>query len=70
MQMTVVAGAIFALACFGVALQGFLSLGEIEPALLSDARGFAIFWAFLGTVCGVLAGLAWWITRGASAPPH
>jgi hypothetical protein len=69
MQMTVVAGAIFALVCFGVALQGFMSLAEVEPAQLADAKGFAIFWAFLGSVCAALAILAWWITRGASAPP-
>ena len=70
MQMTVVAGAIFALVCFGVALQGFTSLGEVEPAQLADAKGFAIFWAFLGSVCAALAILAWWVTRGASSPPQ
>ena len=70
MQMTVVAGAIFALVCYAVAVQGLLSMDGLQGDQLSDAKGFAAFWGFLGTVCGGLAALAWWVTRAASSPPH
>ena len=50
---------VFSLVCFGVALTGFASLGEIsDPQQLSDAKGFAWFWAFLGAIgvgCGLLS---------------
>lgn len=70
MQMTVVAGAIFALVCYAVALQGVLALPDLQGDRLNDAKGFAAFWGFLGTVCAGLAALAWWLTRGASSPPQ
>ena len=45
-QMTVVMAAIFAVICYGVAITGFLSLGDIADATQkSDAKGFAWFWA-------------------------
>jgi len=69
MQMTVVAGTLFALVCYAVALQGLLTLGELQGDQLSDAKGFAAFWGFLGSVCAGLAALAWWLSRGASSPP-
>jgi hypothetical protein len=61
-------GAVFALVCFGVAAQGFLALGEIpEPQLQEDARGFALFWAFLGVV-GAASGVGcWWLVRSEEA---
>jgi hypothetical protein len=63
-QATVVAAAIFAVICLGVAVTGFSSLGEItDPRELADARGFAWFWAFLGSVAMGLGLLAWWIAR-------
>jgi hypothetical protein len=50
-QMTVVMSAIFAVVCFGVAITGFLSLGDIADATqMADAKGFAWFWTFLGSV--------------------
>ncbi len=63
-QMTVVAAAIFAAICFGVAITGFTSLGEIaDPVQIADAKGFAWFWTFLGSVASALGLLAWWILR-------
>jgi hypothetical protein len=58
------AGAIFAAIFFGVAITGFTSLGEITDAKeLADAKGFASFWAFLGSVAVAFAVLAWWFGR-------
>lgn len=55
---------VFSVVCFGVALTGFTSLGEItDPQQLSDAQGFAWFWAFLGAIgigCGVLS---YWLAK-------
>ena len=53
---------VFSILCFGVALTGFMSLDDIpDPVQRSDAKGFAWFWAFLGSV-GVMFGLlSWWI---------
>ena len=65
-QLTMVVAAIFALICFGVAITGFTSLGEItDPQVLSDARGFAWFWAFLGAISVVMGVVSWWIVRTA-----
>jgi hypothetical protein len=63
-QLTMVMAAIMALLCFGVAITGFTSLGEItDPEVLSDARGFALFWAFLGIIAVVFGLASWWIVR-------
>ena len=52
-KMTVIFAAISRV-CFGVAITGLSSLGDIaDPAQKSDAWGFALFWAFLGTVAVV-----------------
>jgi len=62
--MTTIAGAIFAAVCLSVAITGFLSMGDIEdPVQLSDAKGFAWFWAFLGGVALAFAALAHWMAR-------
>jgi hypothetical protein len=62
--MTVVAGLIFAAVCLSVAITGFLSMGDItDPAQLSDAKGFAWFWAFLGGVALSFTALAQWMAR-------
>src|SRR5260221_5955199 len=61
-KLTMVLGAIFAVACYWVAITGFSSLAEItDPKLASDARGFAWFWAFLGTIAAVFGLGAWWL---------
>ncbi|HET7526163.1 MAG TPA: hypothetical protein VFK10_09505 [Burkholderiaceae bacterium] len=66
-QMSVIIAAIFALVCFGVAISGFASLGDIADAQqLADAKGFAWFWAFLGAV-GVLFGvIGVWLVKTSS----
>jgi len=50
--------------CFGVALTGYQALdGITDPTQLSDAKGFAMFWAFLGVI-GVACGAgSWWLIR-------
>ena len=63
-QMTLIIGVIFAVACFAVAINGFMSLGEITDAKqLADARGFSWFWAFLGGVATAFALVSWWMIR-------
>ena len=63
-QMTVVVAAVFAMVCFGVAITGFSSLGDIsDPVVLSDAKGFAWFWAFLGSVAVAMGVVSWWLVR-------
>jgi hypothetical protein len=62
--MSVVLAAIFAAICFGVAITGFSALGSIaDPVQASDARGFAWFWTFLGTVAVLVGLVGWWIAR-------
>ena len=64
MQATMILAAIFAVICFGVAISGFISLGDItDPTEASDARGFAWFWAFLASVAIGLGLLSWWVVR-------
>jgi len=59
-----VAAIVFALICIGVAITGFASLGDItDPREVADAKGFAMFWAFLASVAIGLAVLAWWVAR-------
>ena len=63
-QATMVIGAIFAIVCFSVAVKGFMSLGELtDPKTISDAQGFAFFWAFLGVVALTFAVVSWWIAK-------
>ena len=64
LHATTIVGTIFAAICFSVAIPGFMSLGDIKDAAqLSDARGFAWFWAFLGGVALFFAALAQWMAR-------
>lgn len=64
LHATTIVCAIFAAVCFGVAITGFVSLDDIrDPTQLSDAKGFAGFWAFLGTVALLFAALAHWLAR-------
>jgi hypothetical protein len=63
-QFTMVAGAIFAIICFAVAVNGFMSMGDITDAqVAADARGFAWFWAFLGAVALTFSVVSWWMAR-------
>lgn len=63
-QLTIVICAFFAIICYGVAITGFSSIGEMaDPAQVSDAKGFAWFWAFLGTVSVAFGAVSLWIVR-------
>ena len=63
-RLSVVFAAIFAVICFGVAITGFSSLGDIaDPVQKSDAWGFAWFWTFLGSVAVVFGGVGVWIVK-------
>jgi len=56
------AAAPFALICLGVALNGFLSMGEItDPEQVADARGYIGFWLFLAVIAVVSGVLSWWL---------
>ena len=56
--------AIFAAVCFGVAITGFSSLGDISDLVQkSDAVGFAWFWTFLGVVAVAFGAVGVWIMR-------
>jgi len=62
--MSIVIAAIFAVICFGVAITGFSAIGEMtDPVQVADAKGFAGFWAFLGTIAVVLGAVSVWIVR-------
>jgi hypothetical protein len=64
LHATTIVGTIFAAVCLSVAIPGFLSLGDIQdPVQLSDAKGFAWFWAFLAVVALFFAALAQWMVR-------
>jgi hypothetical protein len=49
--------------CFGVALEGFTSLGTLDAAVRADALGFAWFWTFLGAVAVVFGAVGVWLVR-------
>jgi hypothetical protein len=56
--------AVFGALSLAYAVYGFVSLGDIaDPAQASDARGFVLFWTFLGSIAVGLGLLAWWIER-------
>jgi hypothetical protein len=64
MRLSVILSVIFAAICFGVAITGFSSLGDIaDPAQRADGQGFAWFWAFLGAVAAAFALLGMWMLR-------
>jgi len=62
--------AVFALACLGFALQGFLALPSVsdtqERELIS---GYAWYWTFLAAVAAVFGVLSWLITQGKFGEP-
>jgi hypothetical protein len=64
----VVVTAIFAAICLGVAITGFSSLSEItDPAEMADAKGFAWFWTFLGSIAIAAGLLGWWLARNSES---
>ena len=63
-QMALVVAVIFAIACFAGSISGFMALdGATDPQKISDARGFAFFWAFLGVIGVAFAAVSWWMIR-------
>ena len=63
-QMTLVLAAIFAIVCYGVAITGFTSMGEMtDAAKIADAKGFAWFWVLLGTLAAAMGAVSIWIIR-------
>lgn len=69
-QMMAVIGVVFALACYAAAISGFMALDEIaEAQKVSDAKGFAWFWAFLGTIGAVFAAVSWWMAKNVKDHP-
>jgi len=62
--MTIVIAAIFAAVCFCVAGFVLSGVGEMtDPAQIADARGYAMFWTFLGVVAAAMGALSVWIVR-------
>ena len=61
--MALIMAAVFSLVCFGFAITGFTSLGELQGDQLDDAKGFAWFWTFLGAVGVVFGAVSVWIVR-------
>ena len=63
-QMTIVMAAIFAVVFFGVAIFGYSATGEMtDPAQIADAKGYAMFWTFLGVIAVAMGALSVWIIR-------
>jgi len=65
-QMGAVISVFFALFCYGFAVTGFMSLDDVaDSQKLADAKGFAWFWTFLGTVGVVFGAVSWWMAKTA-----
>jgi hypothetical protein len=65
-QMGAVISVFFALFCYGFAVTGFMSLDDAaDLQKLADAKGFAWFWTFLGTVGVVFGAVSWWMAKSA-----
>jgi hypothetical protein len=63
-QFTLWGSAIFALFCLGYAFSGLSSLDAMaDDAARADARGFALFWLFLGLIGIAAAIISWWMVR-------
>jgi ABC-type Na+ efflux pump permease subunit len=63
-QMSILMAIIFALIAFGVALTGYNAIGDMtEPQQIADAKGFAMFWAFLGCIAVIMCAISVWIMR-------
>jgi hypothetical protein len=63
-KVAVVLSAIFSFICIGVAINGFMSLGEMsDAAQRSDAAGYSWYWAFLGLVAAAFGVLGYWLVK-------
>ena len=63
-KVAVVLSAIFSFICVAVAINGFMSLGDItDTAQRSEAVGYAWYWAFLGLVSAAFVVLGYWLVK-------
>ena len=63
-KLSIVIATIFATICFGVAITGFTSIGDIaDPVQRADGLGFAWFWTFLGAIAVAFGALGVWIVK-------
>ena len=61
-KFAALAAAPFALLCLGVAVYGFVSMGELtDPEQIADARGYIGFWLFLAVIAVICGVLSWWL---------
>jgi len=64
MHATSILAAVFAVLCLVFGINGLMSLGDIQDAArLSDAKGFAWFWTFLGVIGLIVALFASHVAR-------
>jgi hypothetical protein len=69
-QFSLWASIVFGLLCLGIALYGFSQLDAMaDAAARADARGFAYFWLFMGSVAVACAIASWWILKCESQTP-
>jgi hypothetical protein len=62
--MTIVMAAIFAVVCFSVAVMGLSATTEMtDPIQITDAKGYAMFWTFLGFVAVAMGAVSVWMVR-------
>lgn len=63
-QFSLWAAIIFAVLCLGYGLNGLWHISELsDETARSDARGFAMFWLFLGAISVVAAIVSWWMVK-------
>jgi NADH:ubiquinone oxidoreductase subunit 5 (subunit L)/multisubunit Na+/H+ antiporter MnhA subunit len=64
-QFSMWGSVVFALFCLGYAFAGFSSMDAMaDDATRADARGFALFWLFLGAIGIVMAIVSWRMVKG------
>jgi hypothetical protein len=69
MKMSIVACAIFSLACLGVAINGFISLGDVsDPVQRADSWGYAWYWMFLALIAALFGVIGVWLVRTEPKP--
>jgi hypothetical protein len=57
-------GVVFTLLTAGYGVFGWLQLGDMPPGQeRDDARGYVMFWMFLGAIGVACAMVSWWIAR-------
>ena len=63
-QFSMWGSAVFAVFCLGYAFSGLSALDAMaDEAARADARGFALFWLFLGVIGVAGAIISWWMVR-------